>query len=534
MITKSVDVQKFRGFENTHIELGKNITLIAGKNGTQKTTLLGILSQPFSLKKHPTMKNETPLCGGNYISSFADKFRLSKKFDLAKSHEWTLNLYNPSETPFTLESIDRDKSGNEPIRFWRKGNRSQGAGYLQYPVIYLSLKRLLPIGEDKNLHSSSSVRLDDEEKKVFTELHKRILLSNDKVSETEYLESKSKNTIGVDTDTYDWEQNSAGQDNVGKIILALLSFQRLKKKYGKTYKGGILVIDEADATLFPASQGKLFEFLFEYSEKYDIQIIVTSHSLPLIKKASDKSSELKDNIHACNKIKLVYLEKKDNKIVVESDIDYESIKNRLNVCSPRSNHNYIKITVYTEDSEASAVAKQILPSSVKKHVSFKAVKLGCSELFNLVEAKVPSFTKPNAIVLLDGDIKLDAPKKNKISRFKNICVLPTDKSPERLIASFLNEDISDNDKLWENINHDYMRDVCFRDYSFDDIMQNRERSKSWFNNQIELYGRTWLSRILKEWGIKYHQEKKDFIDDFEKTVALLLKDKEKQKKESIV
>lgn len=66
MIIKSVHITQFRGFHDVDISLGKNISVIVGKNGTQKTTLLGILSQAFSLKLHPTMSKEKPLCGGSY------------------------------------------------------------------------------------------------------------------------------------------------------------------------------------------------------------------------------------------------------------------------------------------------------------------------------------------------------------------------------------------------------------------------------------------------------------------------------------
>ena len=42
--------------------------------------------------------------GKLYISFFADKFKLSKTFDVANSHEWTLFLHN-SEEPYVIQSI---------------------------------------------------------------------------------------------------------------------------------------------------------------------------------------------------------------------------------------------------------------------------------------------------------------------------------------------------------------------------------------------------------------------------------------------
>lgn len=74
MIIDRIDIAKFHGFKDIGFKLGTNITIIAGQNGTQKTTLLGLLGQPFSLRLHPLMKDEKPLCGGSYWSQYADKF----------------------------------------------------------------------------------------------------------------------------------------------------------------------------------------------------------------------------------------------------------------------------------------------------------------------------------------------------------------------------------------------------------------------------------------------------------------------------
>ena len=135
MKIKKICIQKFRGFKNVEFNLGTQITAIVGQNGTQKTTLLGILSQPFTLKDHP-MSSERPLCGGNYISGFAEKFKFSPIFDKVKEHEWSLFIEGLEE-PLTFISILRDKKSGS-IRFWKKGDKTKGSGYIALPVIFLS------------------------------------------------------------------------------------------------------------------------------------------------------------------------------------------------------------------------------------------------------------------------------------------------------------------------------------------------------------------------------------------------------------
>lgn len=191
-----------------------------------------------------------------------------------------------------------------------KGDKRKGSGYIQLPVIYLSLKRLFPIGEDDKIQQSQNIELNADEIKIYQELHNEILISLDNIIKADYLESPNKNTLGVNTDYYDWVQNSAGQDNIGKIILAILSFRRLKNDFPNDYKGGIFVIDEIDATMYPASQNKLIEVLRKYSSKLSVQIIFTTHSLSLLETVCNLQKELSAKEITKNQVKVLFLEKK--------------------------------------------------------------------------------------------------------------------------------------------------------------------------------------------------------------------------------
>ena len=45
-----IHIERFRGFQNEDFEVGSLLTAIAGQNGAQKSTLLGIITQTFTLK----------------------------------------------------------------------------------------------------------------------------------------------------------------------------------------------------------------------------------------------------------------------------------------------------------------------------------------------------------------------------------------------------------------------------------------------------------------------------------------------------
>ncbi|MCD9937369.1 AAA family ATPase [Acinetobacter baumannii] len=45
---KKIKVNHFRGLKNIEINLGDRLTVICGKNGTSKSTILGMIAQIFN------------------------------------------------------------------------------------------------------------------------------------------------------------------------------------------------------------------------------------------------------------------------------------------------------------------------------------------------------------------------------------------------------------------------------------------------------------------------------------------------------
>ncbi len=509
MIIKSVYIKQFRGFRDVGFELGNSITVIAGQNGTQKTTVLGLLSQPFSLSnKHNPMLGEKPLCVKNYKSQFKEKFKLSEEFDKPGNHEWTLKLTVPEETEFNVVSIKREKP-NE-ARFWRKGNKSKGAGYIQLPVIYLSLARLHPIGEDKELKSSSNIELTENESILLGEWHNKILIITRKdLKSIDYLESKKKNTLGFNTSLYDWRMNSAGQDNLSKILLAILSFKRLSEKYPSDYKGGILAIDELDATMYPASQLKLMEHLIKFSSNYKIQIIVTTHSLPLIEYACT----IQDDPKRKNQVRVVYLYKMDSDIEVNDKATYNYIMNKLNVAKQGLDSPRRRLYAFIEDTEAEMFLKCILKTRIMNSLKTSRVKLGCSNYLQLAEKKIPSFLPENAMIFLDGDVSQNSKLLTKAYKLSNVVVLPGGDSPEKLLATFL-DDHGDRAEIWDQLSSDYDHQFCFQNYHYSEVMADRDKAKAWFEEQKQFWGRNG-AKLINLW-IKNNQTE---VEEFRAQVA---------------
>ena len=496
MKIEKIHIKKFRGFKNVNFSLGSSLTIIAGQNGTQKTTLLGLLSQPFSItdKQNP-LYNEKPLCGGNFKSAFAEKFKLSDIHDKPKQHEWSLFLKGDA-SPFVIESIPRDK-GN--IRFWKKGDRSKGSGYLPLPVIYLSLNRLIPLGEDAKI-DVTDIELTKEEIEFCVFWHKKILIILDDFKKSDYLESTLKNTLGVSTDFYDWKQNSAGQDNIGKILLAILSFKRLKEKHSDTYSGGILTIDEIDATLYPASQEKLIDALSRFASDYNLQKIFTTHSLSILEHLDKKPDRQKE------KNKIILLKKQNAKVIAIENCSFQDITASLNAAKSEEvvENN---LMIFSEDDESRCFIKQLLGISITKKLKILDCNLGGESLMHLAENKVPGFCSPDSIVILDGD------KNQKIKpKLNNFLCLPGIKSPEKLLAEYL-FNLDDTDKLWGNINRNYTKQVCFRDFSLKEINSDRVKAKKWFTELKKDAGRN-AYKVINPWKKENKKDTNNFIKSF--------------------
>ena len=92
LIIEQIDIEKFRGLEKVSIKFNKPVNAIIGKNGTMKTTLLGMLAHPFTLKTG-AMLSEQPLIGGKEFNSpMSDKFKFSDKYDMPGEHKWSLQV----------------------------------------------------------------------------------------------------------------------------------------------------------------------------------------------------------------------------------------------------------------------------------------------------------------------------------------------------------------------------------------------------------------------------------------------------------
>ena len=540
---KKIKINDFRLFHNQTILLGKYLTVLSGRNSTGKSTILGMIANSGELKK----KDGVTYSSRQFRAEFSELFKGSHKYDSIGADKFTIILSdeNGNETDYRsfrtawqtkdkyrkkaeenagqtegVKVQSKDKKTEEgrfrviPFKKLEDGKKTEAK--FNYPVLYLGLSRLFPIGEsqDDSISTKGVAFKSDEHKTWFVNKYKSILSMQSELKEiTNYsiAETDKKIGIGVGTDQYDYLTNSSGQDNLGQILLALLSFKKLKEEHGNQWYGGILLIDEIDATLHPAAQNKLIKLFLQEARENEIQIVVTTHSLSFLRNICDRTAYNSHDELVNNNIELYYLTNANRHLEIKRNTPFTEIESDLMVNSIVQSSNKIKL--YSEDAEARWFLSKIV-SAYLPYVNVLDITIGCTELINLYKADLQYFG--NALLVFDGDVteaQLSKVPEQTRRNLGNVLLLPGGKRPEQVIYEYL---------LSLGPEHDFWigsaRNLGFTwDYFnehgpfSDDYRQEteRERYKKWFLAHQQYFETT---QLMDYWM----RDQPDLVADFRK------------------
>ncbi len=445
---KKLVIENFRALNNVGVEFGDYITVVCGKNGTSKSSILGIAAQIFSFEKDYA-KDEVlsfrQIAGGSFKSQYSEHFRISEKFDVPGSMTVNIDLhdgYTDQAATAKLELMKRQSTrGNtSPRPVVRNNSTASGSSNTSrnftHPVIFLSLKRLYPIADRK--YEISDFEYLKEHK------HEFIRLTNELLNRSSSIATSTDGTISsavAHGDNYDHESVSAGEDNAGQIILALMSFRKLKEEY-PDYKGGLLLIDEADAGLFPTAQVNLLKMLDRKCRNLNLQVVMTSHSPVLIEYAFEQSQQY------WSRYKTVYLSNTYGDVQVMQDWSWAQISADINTTTiaagPRA--SLPKVNVYFEDKEAADFFSALMTRQpLKKFTTqMSEITLGCTNYLQLIQKRIPEFAE-RSVVCLDADQTQQMKGKN----FNTVVLLPGVLPPDQLIFEHLHNLPAGHD-FWKN------------------------------------------------------------------------------------
>lgn len=526
---KEIKIKDFRLIKEMTFKPSQYVNVISGKNGTGKSTILGMIAQGFSFNnkvvdfvsekcnllnktKINSLKNSNSeenkklieeydsiltYFGKNFESSSDEHFKLSKK-DIRNTEHINITLDN--NRYFKVESTNH--TDRKLPRFVTRRDDKKSSNYV-HPVIYLGLDRLTPLVKTKN--ENFNLNLSESDKLAIHNLYESILLKRYPKTLTATITNEKKQTAAYIDPERTIEMISSGEDIIGQLLLALFSFKKLKDTYPNDYKGGLLLIDEVDATLYPAAQNKLLDIFLDKARAWDIQIFVTSHSLTLL----EHLETIKLNNSRVNRdIKIFTTNESENSDIILTELEYlYKFKNQLLV---QANKSIIpdKIKVYFEDSEAYFIFKNLIKGLKdsnnepihKRLQQMKNIKLGCNNYIQLHNQKIPEFSA-ESMICIDGDNKEKINKFKSKNKLKNFITLPTHKqeksNPEEFIFDIINDPLSD---YWKQTDDNYNHSIYMNNPKYRIITSIKNGTyEEEYKNQNGQYYNTEPRKVWKAW-----------------------------------
>lgn len=443
--------------------------MFSGQNGVGKSNLLSLIATTFGTK-------DRRATGGNFFPEFSDYFIINENENFKEYKSYLKVLIDDTDKFEERRHGYKDsRNENRGIRVLPRpsshfGNGSTtGQSKIPVPTIFLSLSRLFPVGE--TTLSKKGIRSDNrhfnaEIFEKYKEWYNIILpdsISNIAGDNKLIHKNVVKNSnLHIELANATPETQSVGQDNIGCIISALIDFYILKYTLRDKYSGGILCIDEVDASLHPDAQLKLFKLLRKLSDELSLQIFLSTHSLTINKeilRLQDKS---------INDYKMIYiLDSMRPRISTISS--YEELKADL---FNKSNYYRPKVKVYCEDEMTNFILAEILSDNTLELLNLDLalpsyeiipLHLGCNNLKALPEYDNHFCT---VAIVLDGDAKINEKyllKKyidghdfkgfNSLTLPENCVALPTYLAPESFLYYILYQLVHchEYDSFWDEI-----------------------------------------------------------------------------------
>ncbi len=508
----SIHITDFRQFKDCEVTFGKCITCIAGFNGTGKTTIMGLTGNSMMLSPK-VMKTIT---SKQFKIEFRDLFKGSKKFDVSKSNICTVNFSDYSIPNKVVDNrVSRITWQENGKRFrvipeWqfqdeKTGKLRKKSSKYPMPSYYLGLSRLYPVGEtDDNELKFKNFIMTDNDKKWFVDAYSKILSMEEEPSDFEAIsipKASKKFSLGISTERYDYLTNSSGQDNLGQILLSVLSFEKCSNKLASEWKGGVLFIDEIDTTLHPSAQIKLCDFLYTEANKYKFQVVFTTHSFSLLEYITSKTEY--NSAENLNNYQIVYLINANEKLQIISNPSIWTIRNDLFI----KTLDRQRLDIICEDKANRRFFKALIKDYLEYVNIDENINVGCEELKHFYDFKPESFS--SILFVVDGDTHVNSSLHNFIQN-DNVLILPTSLPPDKLIYEYLTETNYENNFSYElGFTKRYIKE--HGPSSYENKEHERQKYSSWFYDNQEHINK---QKCFENWCAEHSEECTAFIKEF--------------------
>lgn len=539
-----ISLPPFRKLKEIEINFSDRITLIAGHNGIGKSTILGLVANGSGLTDNAFksyigktfqgnlneiiyIDYETELASNKYppkpiLRYDFDGEKFEKRCALTKR---TIPATAKKAKRLEVRVVPRNIAG-EAFTIHSTGVIIGDASKVPIPTIYLGMTRMLPIGEsdpeliesdaDTTIHNEDAIFISEFINDVIgvSQAHDQAGITTQGIKGTS---KKSKHPIYAHSP----KSISLGQDSLSSIATALASFKSLQRDWSD-YPGGLLVIDEIDAGFHPHAQRKLIKKIASCAKNLKLQVIATTHSLPLIEAIHPDANPVGGKGVASDKV--IYIWDSNNPSI--ANLSLQDIKGDMDLTPPEiiKDKPKSRIKVYLEDAEAGLFFKILLTRKLRSTVKRESgrllapipISVGCDNMQGL--QKFDSHFK-TVIIAVDADSSV---KKQNGQFPKNIVKLPGAKdssgkglNPEQTIYNFVKEIVKDSSLhpeaysalLKMNVTTDQLQEHLLNG-NFNIL--KRESAKKWMKERLSVI-QSW--QLIELWIKDNHAEVERFERD---------------------
>jgi len=354
----SIEINGIRGWNGEEIRFGFPVTVIAGENGTGKSTIIKAAACAYG---SPEGKKKT-----YFPSAFFPDTPWEKITDAKIKYK----IYEGGNV--------RNFSYGKKTERWRPSGQKRIRN-----VIIQDISRTLPLDATvgyakiakQSVNEVSSSSLSDELIKYYSSIIGRSY-SEAKFAISDIDRKREVGVVSLSGTEISQFHQGAGEDATLDLLSILQDIPDTS----------LVLIDEVEASLHPRSQRRLIHFLLWLSRTKQIQVILTTHSPYILEELPPDAR--------------ILVERKTSGIEILYNISPNFALNRMDDIDAPELH------IFTEDSEALILSKTILQNSGIDVTRISFIDIGPSNVVNAIAAATSNERFPiKALAIVDADTK---------------------------------------------------------------------------------------------------------------------------------